>query len=312
MVSIKMSIVLLFSVSQLPVGRAAILTSSSRAAVNFEFTAVPRWSAGMLIAVDYQATGAPLIRLFGRDGHEGGNLPLLIPQAQTIVVRGIARGDSGLVAACGRAIDKDGRQSAFLALLPPNGGAEKLIALNEYYAESLAVVSDDTVWTQGYFTSNDNRSGVFRHFDQAGLLIGSLVPESTFASKLHLADPGNGMAWSGGRVGWYSPGEGRYIEISSEGKLSADLKTPVIQGEKMTGFALTEDGQVFLSTQTNSHPIHPVLYSLDKESGELRKEAPPEPIRLYGADGNSVVGVTHTAGLQFLTVQKQVSTKARP
>lgn len=298
----------LVSVGQPDIVRAVTLAPLAPVSISYDFSGklVQRWTGGALAAVDYEFTAAPLIRVFSRDGQPLSQIPVSIPRATAIAVVGFARDQAGLVAICGRAVDKDGRQSSFLALFPPDGSAERVVSLNDYYADRIVIAADGTVWTQGYSTAkNAANTDVFRHFDQSGIMINSTIPASTFSSNLTLSDPNDSMAVSTDRVGWYAPREGRYIEISFDGKVTADVKTPIIQGsERVTGFALTDNDQVFISSSTNSQGQRgSKLYTVDKTDGQLIPISLPEDLRLYGADGNNLAVQTRASILKFFAVK---------
>jgi hypothetical protein len=297
------SVFILTFVSQ--IAYAAVFASSPAVSVADDLTGkpIPVWSGGALVAVDISVLNSPNIRLFGRDGHEISNFWLTIAQARAIGVTGWAHGVNGLVALTGVASANDGQQSSYLALFSQDGSGERVIALNDYYAKKVVVASDGTVWTQGV-TRGPNAAGanVFKHFSQAGIMTGSAVPQASFSSTDSLSTAR--IAVSSNRIGWFAPGENRYIELSLDGTVIADLRTtPLQKGEKVNGFALTDGGQTFITTQ-NGAPPHQ-LYSLDRTTGSLLTETPPETMYIYGADANALVA--HTQGgngtFKFLTVQ---------
>jgi len=275
---------------------AVILIPAGTTSTRYSYAGnqTPIWSGGTLLALENDSTPSPSIKVFGRDGQQLTNLVLTIPQAEVIAVRGFARGDSGLVVACGRAIDGQGRQVAFLALFPPNAGALTVVALKDYYAELPAIAPDGTIWTVGYEPARQSKADIIRHFDVNGKIVGSLIPADTFASVLVLADAHNQFAASANRLAFFAPSAGRYIELSLDGKVTADIKTGALgQREKVYSFALTNEGRAFFTTQDPTPPRHRNLYLLDTRSGQLTAIAMPGGlIELHGADGSNLVGRT--------------------
>ena len=285
-----------------------VLSPSGTSSVNYDFDGQrsPRWSGGALLTVDGDSTGSPIIRVFGRDGQEISDLTVAIPQAKFISVIGIGRGETGLVAASGSAVDTQGKHNSFLALFPPNPAEEKVIALNEYSAQLVTVAADGTVWTAGLAGNPRQPTGdAIRHFDANGRLIGSLIPTSSFSSSISLTSPHNWLAAAGNRVGFFAPAEGRYIEFSLDGRVTADIRTAAFgDTETVSGFALTNDGRALVSSQVSSHPRQLKLYNFDTRSGAHTNVGAPNGMsRLYGGEGNSVVGRTGSTSFTFFTVQ---------
>jgi hypothetical protein len=304
----KLTCMSLFMLCLHSAGASAVLTATAASNVNYDFSGrtIPKWSGGDLLALDYQSTASPVIRVFGRDGREILAVSLTVPQATTIVVAGFGRGSSGLIVACGRAIDGQGRQNAFLALLTPESGSQRLIALNDYYAERVAAAPDGTVWTFWHgvgdqFTTPDT----LRHFDSNGKMIGSVLPGSTFSSRPALVDPHNELAVSANRVALFAASDSRYIELSLDGSIETDVRiTPLAKGEKVTGFALTDTDHVFITSQVSARPRHHNLYSLDAQSGQLTMVAMPNNMTwVLGGDGNNVVGRTGSASFTLFSIQ---------
>jgi hypothetical protein len=285
-----------------------VLKASGTATVDYDFAGKrsPKWSGGGLLTVENDLTASPIIRVFGRDGQKLSDLTVTVPRSDVIAVRGIGRGDAGLVVASGRALDSDGRQGSFLVLFQPNSPEEKVIALNEYCAELVAVARDGSVWTAGYAgTPRQPVGDTFKHFDANGKFIGSMVPAGSFSSLLALTNPHNQLTTSGDRLAFFAPSDGRYIEWSSNGSVTADIRTaPFAGNEAVTGFALIDGGRSFLTTQVNARPRRHNLYLFDARSGAARAIAVPDGLtRLLGGQGSDLVGRTAGGALTFFSVQ---------
>jgi hypothetical protein len=289
---------------------AVVLTASGTEQVNYDFSGQrsPRWSGGSLLAIDEASASNPIVRVFGLDGREISDLTLTIPQASAVTVMGVARGETGLVVACGVAFDAQGRRSPFPALFPPNSAQEKIVALGDYYPALATVASDGSVWLSGAAGTAQMPTGdVLRRFDANGKFLNSSVPANSFSSQAKLVDPHNGLAAAGKRIAFFVPREGRYIELCEDGTVIADVRS-ISLPEKgiVTGFALTNEGRILICAQVNTKPRHHSFYSFDRSSGSLTPMTVPNGMtRIYGAEGNSVVGRTTSPSLTVFTVSDQ-------
>src|ERR1022692_1309459 len=161
--------------------------------------------------------------------------------------------------------------------------------------------------------STPPESGVIRHFDRSGKMLGSFIPRSTFSSPLMVL---YGMLRSArGRIGWYTgpnfgPGS-QYYEILSDGTVRKYPAISLNGSETVNGLGLTDDGRTYLTTSDNSSGTRPGQSWIDQIWARcLRLEFPDgvrpaqRPLiffenRLGGLElrGSSALSVAATAGV---------------
>ena len=293
------------------VSAQTLRVDSTSASVGYDFGGklLPTWSGGGLLAVEAVSTSSPVVRVFGRDGHQMAVFAVTIPKARTIMVWSVSRGSSGVVALSGSAIDAEGRRSFFVALFPPGGALEKVILTGAYFPRLITVALDGTVWTQGYSVGKDVVDpNIFWHFDESGKKIGSMVPQSTFAVLHDLESPDNRIGASANRVAWLCPKERRYIELSSDGKITTDTEVTIPKDEQTEDFVLMDDGHAFVRTVAGP-PLRISLYSLDTKTGLLRSaflpaSVPARSVRLLAGEGKFLIGLGPGGSILTLTVEQ--------
>ena len=267
-------------------------------------------------------------------------VPFSVPGARSTVIYDWDRGVDGAICLSGSAIDADGRGGTFIAWISPDGKNSQITRTSPYRPLLVAVAPDDTVWTAGSesmdiaaFRASGRTdvsiaalllpgAGVIRHYDRAGRTLGAFVPQSTIHDAMSLSDPGNALRASGDRIAWYSA-EGRYIEVSLEGKLATDIVVPPpgTSTRPIDGFAITDSGDAFLSASypvagNGSASAHRVgIYVLEKSSrawkavlertvipGTAPNAGDPNDFgHIYGVDGNKLV-VAGRQRLRFFTI----------
>lgn len=261
---------------------------------------LPEWSGGALMAVASNRTPAPAIVLFDGDGRQLPALILRIPEAETVDVASFARGADGAVVACGNVYDRAGRGSGFLALFSRSGEDLGVTRLSPYSPRRVTLASDGSIWTTGMEVTNAKEStppgsGVVRHFDRHGRLLGSFIPRSTFGT--HLAVEYGRLGSAKGRIGWYTgpfmgPGS-RFYEILFDGEVRAYPVIGVRPKEELTGLGLTDDGHTYVTMKDNAIPFSWRLLSTgDPGQAWVEEKLPSEVGRvflLFGADGNHLV-----------------------
>jgi hypothetical protein len=242
---------------------------------------VPKWSNGFLVAVQGDNTANPLIWLINRNGQQ--TVPFTIPGARTMLLYDWDRGADGTIGMSGYAADSDGRFSAFIAFISPNEWESHVIRTLGYRPAKVAVAADGTLWASGceYVISANGRptsalipgAGVIRHFDRSGKLLGAYIPQSTVGGPLILSSWQSGLRASRDRVAWLSV-DGRFVEITLDGKVTTDMAVPVPGGEstEITGFALTDGGDAFIS----------VVRPIDED-----RNTPGEIVAVYVLDRSS-------------------------
>jgi hypothetical protein len=220
---------------------------------------VPKWSHGALLTVQNDDTTNPLIWVF--EGRDHRAFPFVIPGARSMLIYDWDRGRDGTIGISGSTADSEGRAATFLAWISADGSNSQVIRTSPYRPAMVAVAPDGTLWTVGgEFATKPTGGmgptlvpnvGVIRHFDRTGQTLESFVPQVTVKNPLSLLRSRNTFRASEDRIAWYSA-EGRFVEISLAGRLLTDISVQLPTDRAMndsTGFALTNDGEVFLSSQ---------------------------------------------------------------
>lgn len=240
---------------------------------------VPKWSNGATISVQYDESLNPVIWLLERQGPHA--VPFTIPGAKNMQIFDLDRGIDGTIALSGAANDGEGRYSCFVAWISRDEATSNVIRTSLYTPNQVAVAPDGTLWTAGSeFMIGSHllkpESGVIRHFDRTGRTLGSFVSQSTIPQWNTLWNPFNQLRASKDRIVWYSPKEGRYVEISLTGQMLMDIsiQSPGEPESRVDGLAATDKGQVFVSAVWYSAPTAGSkertgfrgIYSLDKST----------------------------------------------
>jgi hypothetical protein len=241
--------------------------------VDSQSTTIPKWSGGALVTVDGHYSGAPLITLLDPFNIKRKAISLIvaIPLANLIYVNGAARGVDGTIAHGGWARDDMGRVTGYLAIVSPDGQTTNLVRTEPYTPLSVAVAPDGTIWSRGAEfggaarTVNHTDAGVLRHFDHAGKLLGTFIPQSTLKPDELLLGTDR-LVCSVSRVGWYlSMGATSYYEVV-DGNV---VRFPAISlnpaSQQITGLAITDHGNAFISRDVNG--AHDEVFLLDRSRG---------------------------------------------
>lgn len=259
---------------------------------------LPNWSGGALVVLEGDITATPVFRLFDRQGQQMEMVPLFIPGARFIAVRGFSRGATGTIAACGAAFDGEGRGAPFLAIITQQ--QTHVVRTTPYQPSRVAVAADGTVWTVGIepreLGTNEAKpttmpvnanAAIIRHFSVSGALIGSFVPHSEITDAIFIADAYNFIRAGQKQVGWYCPRERRYIEITPDGSVS-DIRDIILPSgaKSVNGMAITDSGDVLLSIYPGVSSV--CVLNAASHSCELLQDSSGLG-HLYGADGDVVM-----------------------
>jgi hypothetical protein len=263
-------------------------------AVEWPYMRLAKWSNGALIDVEYDRTVNPLVWLL--EGQVQRTVPFTIPGARLMEIDDWDRAADGAIGLSGSATDAEGRLSGFIAWISPDGMRSEVIQTLLYGPMHLAFAPDGTIWTAGRETLRADSgvlrlsASVIRHFERSGKTLGSFVPQATILDRNVLYNIRSWLRASSDRVAWYSGG--KYVELAPDGRLVADI-TIRSPGDE-TGFALTEKGEAFLSSEAGSQLA---VHILDRSTGSWRlvlqrTMTPGSPIDfgfVCGADGSRLV-----------------------
>jgi hypothetical protein len=256
----------------------------------------PTMSGSVLLTVEGFSSAAPVIRAFSLSGQELPRISFSVPGAERTAVFGFGRSSDGTTVLCGNAFAAGGQGASYIAFIPASSQNPMVVRSTPYSPYTLTVAPDGTIWTAGYEVSGGseagagvNRSaGVLRHFDKSGKVLGAFLPRTSF-KNIQMVEYGY-LGAAVNRVGWYSgprvgPGA-EYFEVSTTGEINQSSGIPLQTRDAVTGLALTDDGNTFVSIRrANSGAF---LLKLDKATQTWL------PVRtiggsLYGASGNSLL-----------------------
>jgi hypothetical protein len=270
---------------------------------------MPNWSGGALIVVESVSSAVPFsIGLFNKQGQRVATHSFWVPGAAHLTVRNFVHGTDGTVALCGSVADSRGRGAGYLGWISASDGAVRIVRTDPYGASRVAIASDGTIWTAGIEERNPD-APVFRRFDRSGKMIGAFVSQSEFRNPhSSLLSSTNVFGAIGDRIVWYSSREGELVEVSPDGVVSRIQGLFLPNNEAEGGFAITEDGEIFVSSRGRSSASIsrldrgvpawiPVVH--DDWSGQ----APRPSVYLYGADGNILVGWDDSRRLKFFEMR---------
>jgi hypothetical protein len=277
---------------------------------------IPAWSGGALVVIEGFGSQIPSIDIFDNTGARTSSTPVVIPGASFVDLSAAVHGTDGMIAACGTALDNQGRRASFIFVSAP-GKPVQLVRTGQYTPYQIALASDGTLWTAG-IDALDRRpansqdpasvispylsSSVLRHFDPRGNPLGGAVAQSTIQSFANLFGLHNQLVASGNLIAWYCPAEGRYVQIATHGTIAdiSGIAPPTVEAS-ISGLAITPNGSVYL-TGGNGSPAVSTLYSLNKTTKiwDVLQQG-RSYMRLYGTQGaNLVSGTGDRFVIQFL------------
>jgi len=135
-----------------------------------------RWTGNRLAGCDYCDGGAQTtLWAVDRQGNREA-VAFEIPGADSTLVRDVAAGPDGSMAAVGFAISGDSRESAFIAWVPSHTSHQTITRVWPYSPEVVAVAPDGTVWTLGSMLNDKGYvqyPNVLRHYTPSGELLAS-------------------------------------------------------------------------------------------------------------------------------------------
>jgi hypothetical protein len=274
---------------------------------------LPNWSGGALVTIEGFGTVTPSFVVYNRAGQSTRAVAFEIPGAKYLSVLSFSHGKDGTVAICGSASDVDGRTAPFVAWINPGRKSTNIVQTLPYHPQRVTIADDGTIWTTGFEPMPDQpkkanlQASVFRRWDVSGKAIGSYFPQGMLSDPYSVYHQGLLTANKDG-VAWFSVKEARYIAVSLSGNITdiKALQLPAVNAH-LTGMAMTDSGDVFLSVEHNGNWT--VLH-LDFAAGQLttvQKGSPgSDPILVYGSEGETIVArqSRNTGDLRFLTVSK--------
>lgn len=283
---------------------------------------VPTWDQHYLLRREIDKDPS-LVTMYDRDGKKIVEGRVSLKGAFRISLRAIGATEQGHIVAVGGATMTDGSIQHFIAEIGATGLTVESIQLGEFSPQQVCAASDGTVWTLGYdWGSRDSAepdTSVVRHYDFAKGLLGSYISLGSISkatdASLVLDSPRESFLRCGkDRVSvlfWsasHSVAQYVVLNASSEVVHRWSIIAPFAEAQA-NGFALTDDGGVFVSLTARKEPENMLrfgLYKLQATTGNASAtlipvggtvtalkshDAPPDDsfLEVFGAEGDELV-----------------------
>jgi hypothetical protein len=286
---------------------------------------LPVWDHGYLLHVEFDRDPA-VVTMYDRLGKKVLEKRVVPPDAVKASVGTAGATRSGGIVAIGGGIMTDGSSQRFIVKSDPAGRVVQSVKIADFYPRRVCEATDSTVWVLGYETLyrydpnyrdvSDEERNVLRHYSFEKGLLGSFVSLGSISKSrnvsMQVGRPDKTFLRCGkDRVAVLLGATAEYIEIDTSTEKLSRWKVALPPGlsEKTNGFAVTEEGRIFVglsdfSDQDNMRTTG--LYELKADSGtpvatlvpvagtitkyDPSKIAPAGTFfYLWGADGNELV-----------------------
>jgi hypothetical protein len=255
----------------------------------------------------------PSVVLYDRDGHVAREAVVWFKDASRVSVSSVAISRSGNLVVAGGTTNGAGAIANYIASVGKDGHLGRVIRTTPFMPIYICAAEDGTVWSYGIDRDEMGRgiedSLRLRQFSFESGGVRAMLDISTLNSAgwtlPHGRYPGEiSLRCNSQEVALYNGGSGEWIEFDfAANKLKVAKVEPLPSPKTMqiTGFALTEAGDVFVSLHdTSSATPHSGLFRLEFDSIGLGSWVPIKntvgpylhggPIeRLLGADGPDLV-----------------------
>jgi hypothetical protein len=276
------------------------------------------WDKGYLVSWgsigSHEASPAePAVVLYDRDGHVAREAIVWFKEASRVTVLDAAVNRAGNLVVAGGTTSQAGVIAHFIASVGSDGHLSQVIRTTPFLPIYVCAAEDGTVWSFGIDRDEEGR-GIEKSlrlrqysFDK-GQLRAMLDVSTLNAGGWTLTEgryPGEiNLRCNSQKVGLYNGRSGEWVEFDfAADKLKAAKVEPLPSPKTMriTGFAMTDAGDVFVSLHdTSSATPHSGLFRLEFDSTGLGSWVPIKntvgpylhggPIeRLLGADGPDLV-----------------------
>jgi hypothetical protein len=276
------------------------------------------WDKGYLVSWgsigSYDASPTePSVVLYDRDGHIAREAIVWFKDADTVGINDVTINRAGNLAVAGGTKNQAGAIANFIASIGSDGRIGKVVRTTPFLPIYVCGADDGTVWSYGIDRDEEGR-GVEKSlrlrqysFDKGQLR--ALLDISTLKpggwKLIRGRYPGEiSLRCTSQKVGLYNGGSGEWIEFdiaASRLRVTKVNPLPPPKTMRITGFALTEAGDVFASLhERSSSPARSGLFRLGFDSAGLGSWIPVKntlgpylhggPIeRLLGTDGTDLI-----------------------
>jgi len=301
----------------------------------FRLTAYqPNWAHGYFAQMTGETTpGEPNAELFDKEGKFVTQARIWFPEALRVTLFDVSPLRNGGAVTSGHAETTEGATS-FLAKTDASGSSTSVLQLQTFIAGRVCQASDDSIWVYGGDPSkesaNDLTYPLVRQYSLEKGLLSSYLPRESVALLKHAVVGGGGPSGSflvcgKKQISLYLNQTNEYIQINPDTqslqRWTMDM-APLAQA-KVTGFAVTENGQVYASlyelepeSERKTHGLFELRAEPEKGmakwvavAGTLNSHREGEAVdkgtfwRLWGAEGNDlIIGQQYDAAFTWVRV----------
>jgi len=280
-----------------------------------EGSVIPYWDKGYLISIvpESVSPATPNVRLYDATGTRVREVSIWFPGAQTVYILSAAVTPRGQILASGTAVKSDGTRAYFIQETDGSGKRTNAIQTNPFLAEHVCATTEGSVWAFGDVSqeasADSSQEALLREFNFQKGQIDQLLPRSTFGTTI-LSPASRGGAGHevyfrclSNKLVIYSGVAQQFVEFDTTSHSANRFAIePSTAGVKLTGFAATNDGEVYGSLRNSGNPDSVQgLFHLDLDAtaglahwtpviGASGKQSQRGVVsRLWGADGNYLV-----------------------
>jgi hypothetical protein len=318
--------------------RAAPTVAFGQAHRQVQFTALlqggfQHWDNGYLITyawdtAKYASPERPAVVLYDKDGRVAREAVIWFEGADLVTVSGVAVGRSGQLVAAGGISNSQGVVANYIAEIGPDNRVRRVIRTTPFAPFYVCAMEDGTVWTYG-LERDSHLNGIQSSFrlrqysfekgqirallDTSGLNSGWELERGRYPGEISLRCNSKTLVLYNGQSA--DPVE---LDLHSNAvKVTKIPALPSAQEFRITGFALTESGDIFasfkdLSAKSASSGLFRInrgnagdakWAALDGTVGPYLHGSPIE--RLLGTDGDDIVHTRLKDGNSVLVKTRQ-------
>ena len=281
------------------------------------------WSNGYLITIDvppFMVPDKPGVVLYDRDGAVARQPIVWLEGAKNVSLTDVAVSRSGNLVVGGGAMNNDGAVANFIVEIGNDDRIRRLVRTTPFVPTYVCALNDGTVWAYGFDRDTHDmlvedsprlRQYSFDKGRLQAMLVTSALPDGEALREKWLSPQGGypgviNLRCNSKKVVLYHGKTGYLAEYDLQRKemtVSKVATLPTAQTFHITGFAVTDSGEIFASFQDAANPKAVVsgLFHLEPDSvaggykwvavpgavGVYLKDSPIQ--KLWGADGDALV-----------------------
>lgn len=235
-------------------------------ALDVPYSGARVWDKGYLISYAFDGTyqsspSKPAILIYDRAGRLLHQETVWFNEAERVSIGDVAVSKAGKVIVSGGTHNHAGAVANFIAEMGDSGRVERVIRTTPFRPIYICAADDRTVWSYG-FDRDEKLEDVpsslrLRQFSfdkgQVQAMLGGLKPDTPHWAMRGKHPNDISMRCTSKRVVLYNASASEWVEFDiPTGKLKVSKVTPLPDdaGMRVTGFAITESGDVFISLQS--------------------------------------------------------------